>query len=146
MSEPGTASVMVIASWGTMASPGGELHHRAIASTRRFRFQMRGAAARPSHSCARWDYWSVRFDHSAAWATSGHSRSASPRENGLVARPRYRLPTSVVPCTIIGASVAEALRSRHRPAMNIVSGFDRYRPSTVEPPGRFENHVTFAGR
>jgi len=28
---------------------------------------------------------SVRFDQSAAWAIRGHSRSASPRENGFVA-------------------------------------------------------------
>jgi hypothetical protein len=77
---------------------------------------------------------------------SGHSRSASPREKGFVASPRYRLSSSVVPCTIIGALAAAGLRSLHRPAMNRVFTELRYRPSTVAPDGIDENQVTFAGR
>src|SRR5215207_6078334 len=98
----------------------------------------------PAHGVP--SYSSVRFDQSAACPMSGHSRSASPREKGFVSSPRYRLPTSVVPCTIVGASAAARLRSLHRPAMNRVSTELRYRPSTVAPGGVDENQVTFTGR
>jgi hypothetical protein len=62
---------------------------------------------------------------------SAHSRPASPRENGLVASPRYRLSKSVVPWITIEApgapvEVAES-RLRHSPATN--NGVGPVRPA-----------------
>ena len=77
----------------------------------------------------------------------GHERPLAQRHlgEGVVASPRYLLPASVVPCTIIGAFAAAGLRSLHRPAANRFTEL-RYRPSTVAPDGVDENQVTSTGR
>ena len=45
---------------------------------------------------------------------SAHSRSASPREKGLVASPTYRLDAVVVPWTTIGALATAAIQPQTR--------------------------------
>ena len=87
---------------------------------------------------------SVRFDHRAAWPMSGHSRSASPREKGLVARAdvpavHQRGPVDDhrrVRCGEIPV-LPQPRQEQGRPRR------PRYRPSTTEPVGvaREPSHV-----